>query len=334
MRCFYGGSGVSLAGTCCYAYKLGAGWIRKGRKMVIIQVVGGLGNQMQQYALYRKFLSLGKEAKLDISWFTESARQDRVYMKRQLELDYFEGLPYEACTEEEKKAFIGDGSFTSKLVHKVRDKLLPGSQKVFQETDMYHPEIFRFEDKYLRGYFACEKYYADIMGELRRLIVFPFPGSENSAMAERMRAEESVSIHIRRGDYLAPENVALFSNICTEEYYAGAVREMKRICPDAHFYLFSDDMPYVREKYRGEEYTAVDINRGKDSFYDIWLMSNCKHNICANSTFSFWGARLNGNRGKVMIRPWIHRNNQKFDAGQMHGLWEGWMLVDGGGNVV
>lgn len=299
--------------------------------MIIIQVAGGLGNQMQQYALYRKFLSLGKEAKLDISWFTEGGRQDNVYAKRTLELDYFDHLPYEACTKEEKEALIGNGS----LVSKVKGKLFPTTKKIFRESGMYHPEIFTFEDKYLCGYFACEKYYGDIMDSLRNTIKFPISGNpENIRLAEKMQQEESVSIHIRRGDYLDPENAAMFGNICTEAYYQGAIREMKQIYPSAHFYIFSDDAVYARETYQGEEYTVVDVNKGKDSFYDIWLMSNCKHNICANSTFSFWGARLNGNKEKVMMRPSIHKNSQEFVPRQMHELWEGWMLLNNKGEIV
>lgn len=299
--------------------------------MIIVQVAGGLGNQLQQYALYRKLVSIGKEAKLDISWFTQTGRQDGVYARRKLELDYFTGISYEICSEEEKQALIGDGS----LISRVRGKLFPASKKLFQESDMYHPQILEFEDMYLCGYFACEKYYADILQQLRRELVFP-PSSneENRKLAERMRKEMSVSVHIRRGDYLDAENAAMFGNICTDAYYGSAVAQLKKIHPDAKFYLFSDDIPYVREKYQGEEYTVVDINKGQDSFYDIWLMSNCKHNICANSTFSFWGARLNGNEGKQMLRPSIHKNTQSFESERMHELWKGWRFIDPAGNVV
>ncbi len=298
--------------------------------MIIIQLAGGLGNQMQQYALYRKLLSLGKDAKVDISWFREEDRQKNVYAKRDLELDYFKNVEYEACTEEERKALAGGGG----LAGKIRGKLFPGTRKIFRESEMYHPEIFDFEDRYLCGYFACEKYYADIMEALRKQFVFPESGhAENRKMAERMRNGESVSIHIRRGDYLDAENAAMFGNICTEEYYAGAIREMKQIYPMAHFYVFSDDIPYVKEHYKGEEFTAVDINRGKDSFYDMWLMSQCRHNICANSTFSFWGARLNRNKEKIVMRPSIHKNSQKFEPEKMHELWKGWVLVDNRGNI-
>ena len=142
-----------------------------------------------------------------------------------------------------------------------------------------------------------------------------------------------VSMHIRRGDYLNEENKAMFGNICTDAYYDKAVEMIKAEEKDVHFYLFSDDVPYVKQKYRGEEYTIVDINHGRDSFYDMWLMSNCKHNICANSTFSFWGARLNGNEGKIMIRPTIHKNTQTFDKKEMEELWQGWRFISPEGKI-
>ena len=132
--------------------------------MIIIQMAGGLGNQMQQYALYRKLVSLGKEAKLDISWFEQADRQERVYAKRELELNYFENLKYQVCTEDEKKALAGNGSLAGKL----KGKLFPETKKVFQESGMYHPEIFDFDDKYVCGYFCMRKilrgYYGHAAG--------------------------------------------------------------------------------------------------------------------------------------------------------------------------
>ena len=101
---------------------------------------------------------------------------------------------------------------------------------------------------------------------------------------------------------------------------------------EAHFYVFSDEPDYAQEfmeKVIGHrsDYTIVDINHGKDSFYDIDLMSQCRHHICANSTFSFWGARLNGNERKIMIRPTIHKNSQVFQKEEMEDLWQGWRFV-------
>lgn len=311
--------------------------------MIIVHVAGGLGNQLQQYALYRKLKHMGAHVKLDISWYTDKENQKDAYAKRELELDYFDSLPYEACVPGEKKRMTGEDS----ILRKIQYKLFPAKDPRFIESAMYHPEILDFvkdsKDHYLEGYFACEKYYADILPELRRDIRFPkslsFKGADsdvarkNRETAERMQKENSVSIHIRRGDYLDAVNQEMFGGICTEDYYRAAIAEIKKQVPDAHFYVFSDDQEYVKEHYKGSEYSYVDWNTGKDSFYDIYLMSCCRHNICANSTFSFWGARLNPGEDKIMIRPAKHKNSQVFDRARMEELWKGWTFIDENGRM-
>ncbi len=297
--------------------------------MIIIEVAGGLGNQLQQYALYKKFQSLGKEVRLDISWFREE-NQSRMLAKRELELNYFEGLEYKICTLKEKEKLAGGGGRAGKL----RRKLLPFTIHHMREERIYHPELLSYSDMYISGYFACEKYYADILPKLRESICFPQSSNPlNYALAEEMKSCNSVSMHIRRGDYLDDKNREMFGGICTEEYYEQAIKMIKEEVPDARFYIFSDDAAYVKGKYQGEDYTVVDINHGRDSFYDIWLMSNCRHNICANSTFSFWGARLNENEDKIMIRPTIHKNSQIFVKKEMEELWRGWRFINPKGQI-
>ena len=309
--------------------------------MIIIEVMGGLGNQLQQYALYRKMKTLGKEAKLDISWFEDEKRQESVLASRKLELRYFSDLPMEVCTRQEREKLLGKENLLGKLERRLGKLLGQEKTKHFQETGMYHPEIFSFEEMYLTGFWACEKYYADILPQLRETIRFPqpmdTPGTgnapqniykKNKQIIKEMKQKISVSIHVRRGDYLDPQNAAMFGGICTDAYYEAAVRYVLERCPDAHFYVFSDDTEYVREKYRDGRYTVVDWNQGENSFYDMQLMSCCKHNICANSTFSFWGARLNPNPDKIMIRPAKHKNSQPADIGLMRQLWPGWVIVE------
>lgn len=331
--------------------------------MIIIQLAGGLGNQLQQYALYQKFKSLGAEAKLDLSWFEQfedtkqetndkepykeqnkddhgtkkikpAIKQDIVVTNRQCELDFFDHLPYESCTEKERTALTGSQGLAGKL----RRKLLPQTVHWYKEKQMYDPELLNYREMYLSGYFACEKYYADILPELREMIRFPEIEDVQKRMAneeilKKIRNSHAVSVHIRRGDYLQPENAAMFGNICTEEYYESALDYMKEKIEDPHFFIFSDDTAYVREHYQGEEYTIVDINHGDDSFYDMYLMSRCRHNICANSTFSFWGARLNGHEDKMMIRPTIHKNSQVFVKEEMEQLWPAWTFISPDGTL-
>ena len=104
-----------------------------------------------------------------------------------------------------------------------------------------------------------------------------------------------------------------------------------------HFYVFSDDPDFARTcrfGTRGEEVTVCDWNTGDDNMLDMQLMAHCRCNITANSTFSFWGARLNVTEKPVRIRPLYHRNNQTPDAAEMHKFWNGYVLVDKQGNVV
>ena len=311
--------------------------------MIIIKVMGGLGNQMQQYALYEKFRVLGRETKLDISWFEDARQQEKVLAKRSLELRQFESLRFETADRRECAAILGKGALLGEgglsraagIIGKVKRKLNPAADPHFYEADMYHPEIFSFENKYLEGHWACEKYYHDIMPLLREKIRFPDSRNpQNERMAEQMEQENSVSLHIRRGDYLDPENAGMFGGICTDAYYAAAMNYVRERMPDAHFYLFSDDTAYLKEHFKGAEDTIVGWNRGADNFFDCELMSHCRANICANSTFSFWGARLNGREDKITIRPAKHKNSQVIDPARMHALWEDWVLIDEKGSVL
>lgn len=303
--------------------------------MVIIQVAGGLGNQLQQYALYRKFIKLGAQAKLDLSWFEQfedhfPVASEQKATNRKCELNYFYQLPYEICSEREKSALTGSSGITGKL----RRKLLPHTVHWYKESQMYDQELLNFREMYLSGYFACEKYYADILPELQKMICFPPSHNlQNEEMAGKIQNCNAVSVHIRRGDYLQPENEAMFGNICTDQYYDAALDYIRERIENPHFFVFSDDIPYVRKRYTGNDTTIVDINHGKDSFYDMYLMSLCRANICANSTFSFWGARLNKNPDKWMIRPTTQKNGQIFEEKQMKELWKNWVFIDAMGTI-
>ncbi len=309
--------------------------------MVIVKIAGGLGNQMQQYSVYRKLLGLGKDVKLDLSWFSPRV-QEKMLAKRDFELPLFVDIPYEVATQEELDAILSQ-SFVEKITGKIRRKL--GKQdsdnkNIFLEKEMYHPEIFDLDDKYIEGYFACQKYYGDIMGELRELFVFPENSipelqQRNMVLASRMEKENSVSVHIRRGDYLDPENFKVLGNIATEQYYESAMKYFMDKYPDTHFYIFTSDHEYARENFKDESlYTIIDWNTGKDSVQDLMLMSHCRGNICANSTFSFWGARLNKRVDHEVIRTFTMRNNQHCEPDIMHDYWDGWILMDKDGKIV
>ena len=308
--------------------------------MLIVRAMGGLGNQLQQYALYRKLEHIGKDVRLDTSWFYNESLQAIMPAGRELELNYLNPLPYKVASADEIKSVLGRlWEEPEGVARKIKRKLFPAANPAFEESDMYHEQVFAMEQKYLVGYWACEKYYADIMDILRTDISFPKSEngelqSKNDSAISRMEQIQSVSVHIRRGDYLDDINRELFGRICTDSYYLRAIEYMKERLPEAKFFLFSDDIPYVKEHYRGDEYQVIDWNQGRDSFYDMMLMSHCKHNICANSTFSFWGARMNPHDKKIMIRPSIHKNTQVCIPEEMKDLWQGWVLITPQGEVL
>ena len=151
--------------------------------MIIVRLMGGLGNQLQQYALYRKYELLGKEARLDISWFSEKI-QEKMQAPRLLELNRLDNLSVRKAAPEEVRALLGRAYEEKEgLLEKVKRKINPAFVPVFEETDMYHPEIFGWDRKYLVGYWACEAYYADILERLRSELQFPVSSNPQNAAA-------------------------------------------------------------------------------------------------------------------------------------------------------
>lgn len=302
--------------------------------MIIIHVVGGLGNQLYCYALYEKLKSLGKEVKLDIGDYLPGAREPE---KRMLELPWLENLEYETCTEKERFALKDD---SRAFFSRVRRKLFGSKSKIYREPDRYDPTVFNLDNVYMNGYWNSEAYFADIVPLLQKKIKFPLCGSEkNKVYAERMEKEDSVFLHIRRSDYLDPSCIDRYKGICTEEYYRGALgfikeqHENEQNGKPLKIYIFSDDTAYVREAYKDLDAEVVDWNKGNDSFYDCMLMSKCKYHICANSTFSMWAARLCTREDKVMVRPLLFDRYQKITPEEVRKEWAGWVLMDADGKV-
>ncbi|MDE7324433.1 MAG: alpha-1,2-fucosyltransferase [Lachnospiraceae bacterium] len=296
--------------------------------MIIIHVMGGLGNQLYQYALYEKLKSLGREVKLDLYAYREAQGDDREW--RSLELEWL-GLDYEVCTAEERKKFLDN---SMKPVDRIRRKLVGRKDRTVKECAEYMPEIFDMDDVYLYGFWGCERYYADIIPLLQEKIVFPnSKNPKNSEIINAMAQQNAVSIHIRRKDYLTVADGKRYMGICTDAYYNGAMTYIAERVENPMFYIFSDDADYAREHYNKPNMHVVDWNTGSDSMFDMKLMSCCRHNICANSTFSIWGARLNKNADKIAIRPLRHDNYEVSDAETVHKNWQGWTLINAMGEL-
>ena len=295
--------------------------------MLIIRMQGGLGNQLYEYSMYEKLKSLGKEVYLDKTDYTDKAKfRD----KRELELEYFDCFSYELCTEKQRKKLVDD---KRTFWARVRRKLLGDYSKILRENKDYMPEVFDADDKYLIGWWNCEKYYEDIIPMLQKKIVFPKRyNRQTKDLLEKLEGKKNtVSIHIRLGDYV--EKSSMYGNICTDAYYQAAIAYIEENIGNPEIYLFSDEPIQAAKMLGNMQVTVVDWNVGKDSMYDMLIQSKCAHNICANSTFSMWGARLNTNPDKIMIRPLKHDNKQKITVDYVKETWKNWIIIDEEGIV-
>ena len=264
--------------------------------MIIIEISGGLGNQMFQYALGQRFVSMGKEVKYDLSFYNEN-----VQTLRKFELDIFH-VDCPVATEYELRKMGKVQNFFDRISR----KFYSGCNKIYKENldAGYQPEIFELYDTYLSGYWQSEKYFKDIRDRILAIYRMPEGMNRNSKeLLSKMQNENSVSIHIRRGDYLSKENYRVYGGICTTHYYKKAFEYVRENLANPRFYIFTNDIEWVKQQFKGDDMWIVECNNNVDNYFDMFLMSNCKSNIVANSTFSWWGAWLNQNTEKIVISP-------------------------------
>lgn len=167
---------------------------------------------------------------------------------------------------------------------------------------------------YYIGYWQSYKYFSSIESELRKIFTFPnsIIDNYNKNLSDVILSSNSVSLHIRRGDYVGN---SIYENIATLDYYQRALDYMDKNVLNMKLFLFSNDVEWCLNNLNLKNCTVVSHNTGTNSFWDMYLMSSCKHNIIANSSFSWWGAWLNTNPGKIVISPkrWINDNRVNID---------------------
>jgi len=273
--------------------------------MIIVSLFGGLGNQMFQYACGKAIATkLGVELKLDISLVNDrTPRKDFTY--RDYELAVF-NIEDEIATEAEVRKFIPNlwnSSEIQRQFYKIKRIL---TQKVLYTEKLkfrYNSEIDTVRDNsYIYGYFQTERYFEHIRAELlERFRLKNQVDEKNAALIMKMQSENSVSVHVRRGDYTNSP----FSLLSVEDYYQKAIDFILEKVEVPVFYIFTNDPEWVEDNFKALQInkSIVTINFGNQSYMDMILMSNCRHNICANSSFSWWGAWLNTNPNKIVVTP-------------------------------
>lgn len=273
--------------------------------MIIVKLAGGLGNQLFQYAFARSVSS-----RLKTDFRLDNNPLNTYYKFHKYSLHHFNI----------KEQFAKDSDFfyfvwfvkQNKLFNifykylRLRSKLMPFYYP--QQTFHLDPSVFSKNGTYFDGGWVTEKYFKNIETELREELTLKKPLSDYSQdILKKIKSSQSVSIHVRRADYVTSSTfpgTALLHGTCSMDYYKSAVDYITKREQNPHFFIFSDDYEWSVENFKFLNYPVTCVkNDAEKNYEDLILMSKCKHNIIANSTFSWWGAWLNSNKDKTVIAP-------------------------------
>ena len=267
--------------------------------MIIIEIKGGLGNQMFQYAV-GKHLSLkrGVELKLDLRYLQEK-QEEAEHIKRDFELNKF-NIKAEIATEADLK-----------IVEERKSKfdfLLPYYKRniVKDKTKKFDKKIFLTSDNsLLKGYWQSEKYFQAVESVLRQDFIFEKEDNDEYFLQIKNKIEttNSVGIHFRRGDYVTNHTTNKHHGVCSLEYYRKAMQTIASKIEYPEFFIFSDEIQWVKNNLKTDFPVHFIENSCEELHSDFRLMSSCKHNIIANSSYSWWAAWLNTNKEKIVIAP-------------------------------
>lgn len=273
--------------------------------MIISKIISGLGNQLFQYAIGKQLaLKNDVELKLDISFFeNQNLRSYKLYpfnidaevIKPNELADFL--IPYTKTTVPYK-------------IYRKFEQLLPRSKRIiFQEQHdwLFDNNLSKVSsDTYIIGYWQNHKYFENLNSEIfEELTIKPIYLEDIKNYINLIQSDRnSVSVHIRRGDYITDKEAYNLMGVMPISYYKQAIDFIRTKKKDATFYFFSDDLDWVKRNFKDSKFQFID---GKTDYADLHLMHNCKHNIIANSSFSWWGAFLNRNPEKIVIAPkqWV-----------------------------
>lgn len=276
--------------------------------MDIVRFKGGLGNQMFQYALMEALRRRGRQVRSNLGFYKVYIDDTMPFVLDQV----FPNVVLEEINDEIFNAIDGKWKTIKKdvqLISSYWDNIKNVFFFVEQRDAYYDPRVFDTYESVYVGYWQTEKYFSDIKSQI--LYKFCFKSDDHQLLEYGDHiSKEYYSIHVRQGDYLeAPE---LYGEICTKRYYADAMEYIRTRDKNAKFIVFSDEMNINKlSSLLGKEnilYFHKEDFTGYEDWYDMYLMTRCKGNIIANSSFSWWGAWLNQYRNKIVIAPkvWIH----------------------------
>jgi len=271
--------------------------------MLIIKLQGGLGNQLFQYA-FGRLISLRRNEPLRLDREELGAKSDTY---RSYSLDYF-NIKAEIAGEEEIRRIKYPYGIISRAWRIFSSKIL----RRFHIG--YEANLLETKASYLSGFFQSYRYLEPIREELlEEISLKDAPSAKFQELSAAIKGGASVSLHIRRGDYVNNEKIRKQHFVCDLKYYEQAIAIIKEKVVNPVFYVFSDDIAWAKENLQIAGAVFVSGPEIADQ-EEMMLMSLCCHNIIANSSFSFWGAWLNQNQEKIVVAPkvWNRRYGRHF----------------------
>ena len=277
-----------------------------------VAIYGGLGNQMFQYAFFMSLNEYGKKARISfISYF---------YFKHHRDFDLRNAFdiplsPWQKfmCFFIEYCGFIHN----NKIFKRLSKKMVTweeAKQSIYREKAEFvtDQEVYKQMNTLFYGTWQSEAYFKAMAHQVKSQFTFRTPDDKiNRDTIQKIKGCNAVSLHIRRGDYLSAQWQNSLHVIKDLTYYKKAVEYIDTNVESPVFFIFSDDIQWVKQNLPLKNAHYIDNNKAGKSYVDMYLMSICKHNIIANSTFSWWGAWLNNNDGKIVIMPgkWMNDNS-------------------------
>lgn len=290
--------------------------------MILVKLMGGLGNQMFQYAAARSLCRRhGTSLKLDLS-FLESDQAGNT--SRTFELDHF-CITAEKATRWEISTMSGKSKTVLETVLARIFQRLSGNTGYREKQFQFDPQVLTLPDNvYLEGYWQSECYFSDIDEIIRNELTVRSPLlDKNLELAEEILAVNAVSLHVRRGDYVMDEKTRAAHGVCDLDYYLRAEDRVAKSIENPHYFVFSDDPEWAAENLKLRHPVRYVNHNGSMAHEDLRLMSLCRHHVIANSSFSWWGAWLSTSPDKLVIAPDRWFNDLTIDtSGLIPSRWQ------------
>jgi hypothetical protein len=293
--------------------------------MLLVKLQGGLGNQMFQYAAARGISNTNEHIYFDDQFLEINNTDTEHFTARGYELKIFKNLKAHKATKHQLNLVKHPSVYfkISRFFLKTTVVKQIGNEFIYFRKDAITSNL------YLDGYFQSEKYFKHLRKQLSEEFEFPQFDTGNAQLKSKIiNASCSVSLHIRRGDYLKSSIVFGVHGVIPLSYYYKALNILKLKYSNLSLFIFSDDSNWAKANFNVPEAETYFVtgNQFNNSWKDMALMKCCKHHIIANSSFSWWGAWLSQNNGEIFAPSnWFNAANVRFNINDF--IPDNWQII-------